>query len=304
MSGDGFRLPNSTPEKIDKIINRSYDFIDSGIWSGITLERLDTWFHSFKTDEEKYLAVKILESLVYRSEEQTIALAKQLFQRVLPDLLIGTPYDKHRAEWLDIFGDREFDATSRCQYRLVPIIRTNDPPTKSGPALARLYKRQLQFNEHLMIWPWQIGEEIEQGQKLFLFIDDFLGTGKQFVKFYKKYAISKYGSDIEFVYLPLAAHEKGVSKVRELCKNIKIGTAELLVDKTNNFFNGFDDTNSDAAAKDFYIKTSNKYLGLSSDSTLGYGKLSVTYAFEHATPNASVPLLWGNGKSFKCLLRR
>jgi hypothetical protein len=36
----------------------------------------------------------------------------------------------------------------------------------------------------------------------------------------------------------------------------------------------------------------------------GYGKLSLTFAYEHATPNASLPLLWANSENYTSLFTR
>src|SRR5438874_796228 len=81
-----FQLPKDGAIYTDSIFGRCHDLIAYGVWSGIEEHRLDTWIANFTTDEERYFAARVLDNLVYRSDKQTIALMKQMFQRVIPDL--------------------------------------------------------------------------------------------------------------------------------------------------------------------------------------------------------------------------
>ena len=85
MSGSAFVLPKDGAIYSDKIFNRCRDLIAYQVWSGIDVARLDAWINNFQTQEEQYFAACVLDALLYRSDDQTLALSKQLFQRVLPD---------------------------------------------------------------------------------------------------------------------------------------------------------------------------------------------------------------------------
>lgn len=81
-----FKLPRDGKIYIDQIVERCTSLIQCGIWGDMHPSHLRRWMKNFTTDEEKYFAACVLDSLIYRSKSQTIALIRQLFQRALPDL--------------------------------------------------------------------------------------------------------------------------------------------------------------------------------------------------------------------------
>ncbi len=291
-------------EEIDGIRSRASDFIDSGIWDGIALGGLEAWFNNFSGIEEQFVAAKLVESLVYRSEHQTIALAQQLFQRTLPDLLSYSEFEEYRPSWLELLSDKSYNVAQKYPIRIVPIIRDTDPPTKSGPNLARLYRRALGLNERLMIWPDRISDKLQSGCELFILIDDFLGTGDQFKKFYDKYDLVAVEAKAKVVYIPLAAHEIGLGNVRRECPSVLTNAAEILREEENNFFRAGTFGLYTSEIRSRYSSLVDKYLNVKPELKFGYGELGVTYAFQHATPNATLPLFWADGMNFRSLLRR
>ncbi|MGO9015598.1 MAG: hypothetical protein ACLQF0_11520 [Dissulfurispiraceae bacterium] len=276
-----------------EIIDRCLDLIFHGIWSGIDQMRLRRWFANFCTDEEKYFAACILDSLIYRSEDQTISLIWHLFQRILPDLIrydsspIGDTID-----WQNALK-RESSATDPL-IRLVTVVRRSDPPTKSAYVIARLMKRHLFIDERWIIKPWEVSDKIKQGVKIFLFIDDFLGTGDQFTSFFKSEDLVKQLPHIYAAYVPLVAHQTGVKHLRDTFSGLRVTSVETLDDSHNIFGNDSscfkDGTNTPDIAKQFYyelLRTRKMFI-----SETGYGDLGLTYAFSHAAPDNCLPLLW------------
>jgi hypothetical protein len=55
-----------------------------------------------------------------------------------------------------------------------------------------------------------------------------------------------------------------------------------------------DECNTPDSAKEFYYELLRKRR-LTFTRKLGYGQLELAYAFEHAAPNNSLPILWYNG---------
>ena len=149
-----FALPKDGEIFIEQVLERCKNLISSGIWEGLTQVRLDTWMKNFTTSTERYFGACVLDGLIYRSEKQTVALMEQLFQRTLPDLLRRHPPPMGCSlPWVEMLRLPSFGPGPL--LRIVPVIRWDDPPTKSGPALARLYRRHLFLTEQWMIWPWQ-----------------------------------------------------------------------------------------------------------------------------------------------------
>lgn len=290
-------------EFIDRVQVRSGDFIDARIWDGVKKEKIENWLGGFSEIEEKLVMACLLERLVYRSEEQVVAMAIQLFQRVLPSLLVNTPFNMFRRSWIKSLSTYRKQDIREFPVRIVPIIRDYDPPTKSGPYLARFYKRRLGLNEGLMIWPWAMEKEIRNGVKLFICIDDFLGTGEQFVKFYRNQVSPHRVDDVIVVYVPLAAHERGIARVRQACPEIKIGSAEMLFQDKHDVISYW--SGKLPGFLDVYNSCIDTYLPeISNDFKYGFGGLGVCYAFKDATPNCSVPFLWANSGLMRSLFTR
>ena len=211
MNGDRngkFEAPEAAETYIRQVLQRCEDLVETHVWTGLQSQRLESWMTNFGDLDERYFGACVLDSLIYRSQEQTRAMMLQLFQRNLPDLC-RVKSIAHAGDW------REACASKRDPgVRIVPVIRDIDPPTESGPLVARLLRRGLGLNDKWMIWPWKIGQEIKRGIRVFLLIDDFLGTGYQFCRFAKRVIESPdWWDKAVFIYAPLAVFQRGADRI-------------------------------------------------------------------------------------------
>lgn len=288
-----FTVPRDGESYISHILDRCSDLIETKIWQGIEKGHIEAWLTNFHDLTERYFAAVMLDALMYRSREQTVSLLTQLLQRVLPDLAIQLGLETLDPNWIAALSQTSEDP----RIRIVPVIRDNDPPTKSGILIARLLKRYLRIKEKWMIWPWQVESAINKGASVILFLDDFLGTGLQFRRFIRKMHLDAGFGQAHFVYSPLVAHEEGLNSLRQKVPQISYAAVEVLQTQhqlfsdESDFFK--DGSNTSGSARQFYRELLKRHglLNLGSRA-FGYGRLGVVYAFEHATPNASLPLLW------------
>lgn len=305
-NGHCFRLPEDGELYTRQIVSRCEDFAGTNIWSGIETLRLRRWLGNFTTPPEKYFAACVLDRLVYRSSEQTCSLIRQLFQRSLPDAcrrrsLAAAAVDN----WTEALQGH-----ADIGVRVVPVIRDNDPPTKSGPLVARLFRRHLRLNERWMIWPWQVRRNRERGVRTFLFADDFLGTGHQFRKFARRVQLREALRNAEAIYVPLMAHQRGLDRLREKLPWLQCSSVEVLdysydVFSDSHEYFADDHTNRPHAAREYYVDLMmRKGWADRRLDVFGYGGLSLVVAFEHATPNATLPVLWTHRASFVPLFDR
>ena len=301
MVEKAFKLPDDADAYIKQIRTRIRNLIDCSIWSGIEQEDIDSWLANFSSTEEKYFASRLLDSLIFRSSKQTQALIEQIFYKCIPD-----KHDSLAIDYLDLLkGNKD------PHIRIVPVIRDDDPPTKSGPLVARLIKRHLKLNDKWMIWPFNMEDHANKGVKTFIFVDDFLGTGTQFKKFINRNDISKYFESHTCIYAPLASSNEGIKYLEDRYKGLLITSSEIL-DSSSNVFSGDSDCfndgiNNPSNAKSFYDDLLEKISGIKRDDNklpYGYGHLGMTYIFQHASPNASIPLLWYEYDDFNPLFRR
>ena len=303
-----FTVPTDGEIFVEQVLGRCKNLISSGIWEGLGQIRLDTWMKNFASGKERYFGACVLDSLIYRSEKQTVALMEHLFQRTLPDLTRRVPpAASNSTPWLVLLQSPTYGPDPF--LRVVPVIGWDDPPAKSGPALARLYRRHFSMNQEWMIWPWQIEDAKRGGINRFLFVDDFLGTGEQFCGFAQQFNLSASLKGCYGVYAPLVAHATGVTEVKKCLPGLHVVAVEVIDDTYSLFSNDSpwfrDGVNSPQAAREFYDSlVARLRFPIKPEALRGYGKLSLAYAFSHATPDNCVPIIWSEANNWKPLLER
>lgn len=294
------QIPDSGLDYTQSIIERCEDLIHSQIWSGIELVQLKAWLSNFSDDIEKYFAAWILDRLIYRSHRQTVALMLQLFQRVIPKLTSKYPCPSGPLEdIIQALDKNRHISYSQNQFRFVVAVRQGDPPTKSAFEIARIMKREFSLREDFFIYPKDIPTTITTGVRTFIFIDDFMGTGDQFTTDLIKKELSAIviDPDLFFAYTPLTAHYSGIYKLKREFPQIKCDTVETLGEE-HEIFNsnsGIVETSPDSLnemRKFYYDYLEKKNIQVDKDERRGYGNLDLAYAFEHAAPDNSLPILW------------
>ena len=290
-----FKLPQFGMDYIERINARCESLIQYHIWEGFDLIKLRQWCSNFTTDEAKYFSACLLDSLIYRSERQTCALSRQLFQRSLPDAVRSDPLPiSPVSDWLSLLGGNVDP-----MIRVIPVIRDSDPPTKSGFLITRLMKRVLRVNETWIIKPEDIPTHAKS-TKILLFVDDFLGTGDQFTEFFT--GLTDYSATHYVIYAPLAGLDDGISAVMSYFPYLKIACAERLRTSHNIFHpdsSCFDDgINTPAGAQEFQsILFDQLGIPLQREEQLGHGSAGLAYSFQHACPDNCLPLFWWSDTS-------
>ena len=295
---NSFTVPQDGPVYQERVFRRCQDLIRAGIWSGITLNQLFKWLNNFADEKERYFAACVLDSLIYRSDDQTLALLRQLFQRAVPNLVRSSGLKlKELEECINTL--HRSNENVEPQIRIIPVLSASDPVSKSAPTILRKLKRHLNFSERWTAKVEEIPALAKNGIRAFVFVDDFLGTGRQFCSFIKASRISPCMKKTICIYAPAVAHEAGVAKLRKESPYLQVACAELLTNSMGFFSPTMpwfkDGVNSVAGAKAYYFALlKRKGITVDRGKRLGYGSLEVTYAFEHGIPKTSLPLLWWN----------
>ena len=290
-----FQLPRDGLTYTQEIFTRCRNLIEKDIWKDLDLSRFRRWQANFKTDLEQYFGACILDGLIYRSQDQTVALVNQLFQRTLADLLrVQQPLSTGSLNLVEAL--RMSAMKGDPGFRLVTAVKQADPPTKSAHYVARLLKRRFRIAETWIIKAWEIPLHIANGIKTFFFIDDFLGTGDQFEEFYNVELIGSH-TGIFAAYVPLVAHIRGIAHLNRVLPNLTVKCVETLTEGHSIFSQSatyFDDgVNNSACAQDFYFQLmKDRQINIVGQQSGGYGGLQLAYVFEHAAPDNCLPILW------------
>jgi hypothetical protein len=290
---DVFRIPKDGPTYIEQVRNRCHDLIQCGIWTGLHVQKLNQWWSNFKTDTEQYFAACLLDNVIYRSTDQTLALMRQLIQRVLPDHGRVT---NGIINWQERLNATLYDPG----VRIIPVIPPKSPQGKSAYVILRHFEKRLGINKKILARPEEIPTLLAQGIETIVFIDDLLGTGTQFVtEFAIHYALGLPKYHTKLIYAPLVAHDEGINNIQTSFPHISIASAEIL-GRTHALFGAqgraFNDgINTPQSAWNFYadiLKTRN--INLDSSSLRGFGELELAFFFEHAAPDNCLPIFWWN----------
>lgn len=294
-------IPDCSPAFSASVFADCKKLIDAHIWP-ISSASYENWTRQFTGPQERFFAASLLCCLNMRSRKQFEAGLVSLFRGSVSRELFPNDHDLYLSDLLQRNGSR---------VRLVPVICDDDPPTKSGPLVMRRLQRLLRCHASTMVWPWRAVELMDEGKvDTIVFVDDFLGGGTQFEKFFKRWKFDVKLSAAAMVYAPVTAHQRGLDHLAGLWPQLHVVCGERL-DTSHGFFSddvwarvGHDTVSAPDAATWYEGFANSRGIVPSSTGHLGVGSLALTYGFEHSTPNNSLPALWYKSNSWQPLLER
>lgn len=294
-------LPANWKLYAQSIDERCKDLIDYTIWEGITIDQYKLWKANFKTDEESFLAACMLDSLIYRSNKQTVSMLEDSMKiNIKNKLRLSFVSNEANLRFPDCLKDKENDPF----IRIVLTMRGNDGPTKGAHIIAREIKRKFRLYEKYFILPHEITEAyLNKGVRTFIFIDDISGTGRTFINVYKECDI-EHLQDCYVIFAPLTIHTKAIIKINSKFPNVVLSYTEKL-DESHSFFKFGNDSGLNVGIEDIYLRLlKNKLPSVGKEKKAGYGKLGLMYLFQHACPNLSLPVLYHEEDNWQPLFLR
>lgn len=287
---------------IEGIKSRVEKLIKCGAWEGIDLARFNSWFNQFSIYNCELLGACLVDALIYRSKNQTEA----ILQSILTSPEILHQYATRDNALIDALAIKE-----EPQVRICPVIRMDQPPTKSGMYMLRLAAKKFRIQDEWLKWPQALETE-PLTIKLLILIDDFCGSGQQFGDFLKFSSIEKFMDDrphCRIVYAVVAAHTDGLKYIKERFPRIEIIPGEI-IRNSNNFFKGSLLNRSSNSKITENLLTQYKKLtdtvGINPKNVgyLGFAEQALTYSFSHGTPNNTLPIFWDENTLWVPLVNR
>jgi len=302
-----FEAPDWSESFYDDICAKSETYIHSGYWDDIEVRHLRNWLTNFKTKEEKYLAACILDSLVYRSRRMVNSSIDEIAITRIPSFLKEKKIEDVCCIKSWLLRLRQGEAIP---FRIIAIEDVDQRAGKSGAVLSRRVDERLHLARHLTK-KLENFDSLHKDVRAIVLIDDFAGTGEQFVSFMNKLSEKKNFDKYEYLYVPLAAYKGAIGFIQESFPNVVVDPVEILTEEDSLFFpiNGYfqgDKKNSVEAAKEFYLNLCANRGFANTSFLLGKGELALTFGFDFSTPNNNIKLLYHNpnDNSWKNLLVR
>lgn len=288
-------------------------FVDVQLWPLKTLLHPEQWLLNFDNTELDH-AIHLLNAFMYFSEtlvnEMFVAAVQTLsrFIRGYNDSLLTS-----QALW------REFLATARFTY----VTGEVPNPTDSGFTFARKARQLLGIPEERIRTPEDTAKDlVDSGPWPVVFVDDFVGSGSQFLSTWNRRLPLDNGREVTFsqlsrirdqafYYCPLISCSDGIHAIQAYAPEVHLNPCHILK------------SNYSALATDSvlwpphllpsataFIKNASMRAGIPDTDGLnvndwqGFRKLGLALAFQHSVPDATLPIFYWEQNGWKPLIRR
>lgn len=241
------------------------------------LDKFDIWLSQIP-DEYKELSLVLIQNLEYYSQRLTNKLLTELHNKLL-----------------------EFPTVSD-DNTIYAYIKSKDGKTNSSDEYWTMYKLLNDINREFCYeninaiedWQWVYVENV-------VFIDDFSGTGKSFIKELQKNEERFCGKNIYFITICIM--EDAIQKIKNYSqeKNLSIFPIYYFMQKktfTRDLFESNMDAKTLLLALTMYLKIPKR------ESPLGFDESESLVAFHNNTPNNTLPVIRYDTEEYTSLFPR
>lgn len=291
-----------SPAALDE---RCTAFVQLQAWP--LLERLDWqgWLSNFSIGDEPFYARCLLEAFIYFSAVHSEALLRAAFHALSRDVCSRESDPGARTTLWRNFLDRV----------VLTYVEGEQPsPTDSGLAFARRGRIILGIPQDRIVAPARALELLERDRNLpVVFLDDFVGSGKQFEKTWARpytgagdsFASLASQASTPIWYVPLLATQYGLNRLGPLAPGAKICPAHTITDRYSAL--------SDVSliwpvhlvneGRDF-VESSSQRAGYPSSECWGFHRLGLCIGIIDSIPDSSLPLFYSERNGWRPLIAR
>ena len=282
---------------VKEVLARCEALKRSGMWLSEPRIRPRAWIENF--DEcDKYLAAKLLERFVFYSQLLTDALLTASFYSIGDGLKKG-PVEHSRDEFLALLPNAIF----------TPVLGENPNPTDSGYYLCRRTRQVLAVDEDKQIKSTREALEAAKLGKTIIFVDDFIGSGDQFLKTWRdgssgtSFEIIQQQVGFPSIYVSLVGTESGIYNIWQGAPNVSVCVTHKIDERETIW--GIRKSDQDLFDQiDYLLKkyaprltpnVNDQYMKQGEFIIYGYKNRGLFFAFEHSVPDATLPIFWCRG---------
>lgn len=262
------------------------------------------WLQNFNQSERVY-AAHMLSHFMFFSNSVVDALFLSAFQS-LSNIVNQGWRDRLKAN---------FSWNNFLNRSYITFVQGETPnPTDSGYLFARKARQVLGMPEEQILSPDDVLKAVIDGfDGPIIFVDDFVGSGEQFVRTWKrKRYVPGHGfiafRDLELksgqmiAYCNAILTEKGRARITRCCPTVLLTSGNIITDAYNwTSENSILWPKNERAKGISFLRDVSQKIGLIDDrggkkDWRGFDKLGLGIAFEHSTPDATLPLFhWTDG---------
>jgi len=268
-----------------------------GLWPSPPAMRPVAWLNNFDSPD-KVIAASLLDRFTYCNSLTVNAMLRSAWQSVAD----GFPKGPNVPNRELLLGGLE-------RSWITPVEGETPRPTDSGYLFCRKARQILRMTDEMMIDTRTGIEKARQGDTI-IFVDDFVGSGDQFLETWTR-AYNRRGESFatihreigyNAIYITLVTTDYGLAEINRRAPNVAVCPAHVLTEKSTvcGLANaGLIDRDSTEHFLEKYSKKltpKEDYMaGQPSYLKYGYKNRGLLIGFEHSIPDATLPIFWSPG---------
>lgn len=275
-------------------------FSDIGVWPEWQTEvDPDGWLQNFKSSADKRLATHLLESFLVISTKQCHAMVQSAFHSLSAtqgDIFVTTG-EQYRKDW---------DAFRSSVIVSFPARRRD--PGGSGHLFVREFKTLVPDPTNQLLESESAVHEIAGRDEptTIVFVDDFSGSGNQFMGSWAEKFKDRSGVGTSFIdlhksgkierafFIPAVATWRAKQQINRFAPEVDVRPAHILPPR----YSAFEPSTSlvpagKRPALDSMLRRYAKDAGYSEKARYGYEDCGLAVSFQHKTPDNSLPIFNG-----------
>lgn len=300
-------LPTPADELLQQIAT-----LNQAVWEHrVGHAEVKAWLQNFGEDQCDHLhALFLLSQFLYFGDQEVRALLRTLFQEY-----VRAPFMERKRRALSHTREQSLlDAAFALALGRTRFLGIGNA-SESGPHLLYYFRQENELKKELFRNAWELLDGIgtatptlrEPDVELFVFLDDFCGTGDSALKFYKEVvqhivaAADRDSRSIRTAYFSLVAFSEGLESVRAGARFDEVA-AVITLDESFKCFGDrsryFEDPLPNGVSKD-YAHSLCLYHGTrlnGRQAPFGFGDCQLLIGFHHNTPDNTLPIFWGGNE--------
>jgi len=287
---------------VKEVLARCDALKSAGIWPAEPLVRPRAWLQNFE-EPDKPLAALLLEHFNYYNEYLTDRLLVAAYRSLADGMPKGSAAPARETLLLGL-RDAVF----------TPVEGEEPNRTDSGNLLCRKARQILRVPEERIVEPLE-ALKCAANQTPVVFLDDFIGSGDQFLKTWqsvrrdqppRSFEEASQNCPFTATYISLVATDDGLRTIGQTAPMVAVSSAHVLDDSSSVRALKAGPTDPDPGLEARIGKMLEKYAshltpqepyiaGNLDYKVFGYKKRGLLFAFSHSVPDATLPIFWSPG---------
>lgn len=292
--------------------------VDIGVWPERKYFSPNDWLENFTSEELPY-AKRLLKSFIYFSDDMITQMFRSNFMAISKSIIPNSKKSNYG------FADVEWHNFLDNCY-IVKVTGEEPSDADSGYIFTRMARDALGIPENRLKTVSEAFQIISSGINAhFVFVDDFVGSGNQFVDFWQGYFDTPHCFETlaqdtlcTFHYIPIICTEIGKLRIQQDCTRVNLIASHFVGKEYSALHNESYIWKGFQAGGPEFVQSASIRAGISQanggvqdngDGTKlvsweGFHKLGLAIGFKHGTPDATLPIFYFNERGWKPLINR